>query len=73
MFEALTDKFEIIFKKLKGKGILKEDDVDVALKEIRIALLEADVNFKVVKSFIERVRQKAIGKKFLKVSHQHNR
>ncbi|HHW20272.1 MAG TPA: signal recognition particle protein [Thermodesulfovibrio thiophilus] len=65
MFEALTDKFEIIFKKLKGKGILKEDDVDVALKEIRIALLEADVNFKVVKSFIERVRQKAIGKEIL--------
>jgi len=65
MFEALTDKFEIIFKKLKGKGILKEDDVDVALKEIRIALLEADVNFKVVKSFIEKVRQKAIGKEIL--------
>ncbi|MCX7724656.1 MAG: signal recognition particle protein [Thermodesulfovibrio sp.] len=65
MFEALTDKLEAIFKKLRGKGILKEDDVDVALKEIRIALLEADVNFKVVKAFIERVRQKAIGKEIL--------
>lgn len=65
MFEALTDKLEAIFKKLKGKGILKEEDVDAALKEIRIALLEADVNFKVVKSFIERVRQKAIGKEIL--------
>ncbi|XCH46371.1 signal recognition particle receptor subunit alpha [Thermodesulfovibrio sp. 3907-1M] len=51
MFEALTDKLEAIFKKLKGKGILKEEDVDAALKEIRIALLEADVNFRVVKVF----------------------
>ena len=65
MFEALSDKLEAIFKKLKGKGILKEEGVDVALKEIRIALLEADVNFKVVKSFIDRVRQKAIGKEIL--------
>ncbi|MGC8795883.1 signal recognition particle protein [Thermodesulfovibrio sp.] len=65
MFEALTDKLEAIFKKLKGRGILKEEDVDSALKEIRIALLEADVNFKVVKSFIERVRHKAIGKEIL--------
>ncbi|MDI1472212.1 Signal recognition particle, subunit Ffh SRP54 [Thermodesulfovibrio sp. N1] len=65
MFEALSDKLEAIFKKLKGKGILKEEDVDVALKEIRIALLEADVNFKVVKSFIDRVRQKSIGKEIL--------
>ncbi|MCX8033694.1 MAG: signal recognition particle protein [Thermodesulfovibrio sp.] len=65
MFEALSDKLESIFKKLKGKGILKEEDVDAALKEIRIALLEADVNFKVVKSFIDRVRQKAIGKEIL--------
>jgi signal recognition particle subunit SRP54 len=65
VFEALSDKLEAIFKKLKGKGILKEEDVDVALKEIRIALLEADVNFKVVKSFIDRVRQKSIGKEIL--------
>ena len=65
MFETLTDKLEAIFKKLKGKGILKEEDVDAALKEIRIALLEADVNFKVVKCFIDRVRQKAIGKEIL--------
>lgn len=65
MFEALTEKLDAIFKKLKGRGILKEEDVDAALKEIRIALLEADVNFKVVKSFIERVRQKAIGKEIL--------
>lgn len=65
MFESLADKLENIFKKLKGKGVLKEEDVDSALREIRIALLEADVNFKVVKTFIERVREKAIGKEIL--------
>ncbi len=65
MFEALADKLESIFKKLKSRGVLKEEDVELALKDIRIALLEADVNFKVVKSFIERVRQKAIGKEIL--------
>ncbi len=65
MFEALTDKLEAVFKKLKGRGILKEEDVDSALKEIRIALLEADVNFRVVKAFVERVRQKAVGKEIL--------
>lgn len=65
MFESLSEKLEGIFKKLKGKGVLKEEDVDSALREIRIALLEADVNFKVVKTFIERVREKAIGKEIL--------
>lgn len=65
MFESLAYKLEGIFKKLKGKGVLKEEDVDSALREIRIALLEADVNFKVVKTFIERVREKAIGKEIL--------
>ncbi len=65
MFESLSEKLEGIFKKLKGKGILKEEDVDVALKEIRMALLEADVNFKVVKDFIQNIREKAIGKEVL--------
>lgn len=65
MFESLTEKLESIFKKLKGKGLLKEEDVDIALKEIRLALLEADVNFKVVKEFIQKVREKAIGKEVL--------
>ncbi len=61
MFDSLSEKLEGIFKKLKGKGILKEEDVDSALKEIRMALLEADVNFKVVKDFVQHVREKAIG------------
>lgn len=65
MFESLTEKLDSIFKKLKGKGLLKEADVDIALKEIRLALLEADVNFKVVKDFIQNIRAKAVGKDVL--------
>lgn len=65
MFEALSEKLDQIFKKLKGRGILKEEDVDLALKEVRLALLEADVNFKVVKEFIQHVRERAIGKDVL--------
>lgn len=65
MFESLTEKLESIFKKLKGKGLLKEEDVEVALKEIRLALLEADVNFKVVKGFVQKIKEKAIGKEVL--------
>jgi signal recognition particle subunit SRP54 len=65
MFENLSEKLENIFKKLKGRGVLNEESVNVALKEIRIALLEADVNFKVVRNFIEDVRAKAIGKEVL--------
>src|SRR5574342_207142 len=61
MFESLSEKLDSIFKRLKGRGLLKEEDVDVALKEIRLALLEADVNFKVVKDFVQRVREKAVG------------
>jgi signal recognition particle subunit SRP54 len=65
MLESLTEKLESIFKRLKGKGLLKEEDVEFALKEIRLALLEADVNFKVVKDFIQRIKEKAIGKEVL--------
>ncbi|TAL22254.1 MAG: signal recognition particle protein [Nitrospirae bacterium] len=65
MFESLTEKLESIFKKLRSRGLLKEDDVDAALKEVRLALLEADVNFKVVKDFIQKVKEKAIGREVL--------
>jgi signal recognition particle subunit SRP54 len=65
MFEALSDKLDSIFKKLKGRGLLKEEDVDVALKEIRLALLEADVNFKVVKDVVQQIRERAVGKEVL--------
>ncbi len=65
MFESLTDKLDNVFKKLKGKGTLDEESVGLALKDIRMALLEADVNFKVVKEFIEDVRIRAVGHEVL--------
>ena len=60
-FESLTDKLQNIFKNLRGKGRLTEEDVKAALKEVKMALLEADVNFKVVKQFIKSVEERAIG------------
>ena len=60
MFEALSEKLESIFKGLRSRGLLKEEDVDVALKHVRLALLEADVNFKVARDFIESVKSKAL-------------
>lgn len=65
MFENLTERLNSVFKKLKGRGILDEESVNAALKDIRIALLEADVNFKVVKEFVEDVRVKALGQEVL--------
>ncbi|TAK35010.1 MAG: signal recognition particle protein [Chloroflexota bacterium] len=65
MFESLSDKLQNVFKKLTGKGRLTEKDVDEAMREVRIALLEADVNFKVVKNFIARVREQSIGSEVL--------
>lgn len=61
VFENLSDKLQSIFDKLANKGKLTEGDVNVAMREVRLALLEADVNFKVVKDFIERVKQRSIG------------
>ncbi len=61
MFESLSDKLQNVFQKLRGKGRLNEGDVNDAMREVRLALLEADVNFKVVKDFIGRVKEKAIG------------
>lgn len=60
-FESLTDKLQNVFKNLRGKGRLTEADVKVALKEVKMALLEADVNFKVVKQFVKAVEERAIG------------
>lgn len=61
MFEFLTAKFEDLFYKIRNKGKLSPIDLDTAIREIRLALLEADVNFKVVKEFLENIKQKAIG------------
>ncbi|MBH1942400.1 signal recognition particle protein [Mobilitalea sibirica] len=64
-FENLSDKLQNIFKNLKGKGRLSEADVKTALKEVKMALLEADVNFKVVKSFVASVQERAVGQDVL--------
>ena len=60
-FENLSDKLQDTFKKLKGKGVLTEEDIDKAMREVKLALLEADVNFKVVKEFVAEVKAKALG------------
>ena len=60
-FESLTDKLQNVFKNLRSKGRLTEEDVKAALKEVKLALLEADVNFKVVKQFVKAVEERAIG------------
>lgn len=60
-FDSLSDKLQNIFKNLRGKGRLSEADVKAALKEVKMALLEADVNFKVVKQFVKSVEERAIG------------
>ena len=65
MFDNLSDKLESVFKKLRGQGVMSEDNIKDALREVRLALLEADVNFKVVKDFVENVRSKAVGTEVL--------
>lgn len=61
MFEALSDRLAAALKKITGRGVLRPEDVDAGLREVRLALLEADVNFKVVKEFVERVRARLVG------------
>jgi signal recognition particle subunit SRP54 len=65
-FESLSDRLQGIFKKLKGQTTLTEENMDAMFKEIRVALLEADVNFKVVKEFLNNVKEKAIGQEVIK-------
>lgn len=64
-FENLSNKLQDVFKQLKGKGKLTEKDVKTALREVKLALLEADVNFKIVKDFVNKVTEKAIGEEVL--------
>ncbi|MGN0734013.1 MAG: signal recognition particle protein [Emergencia sp.] len=64
-FESLSDKLQGAFKKLKGKGVLTEADINEAMREVKLALLEADVNFKVVKSFVSDVKEKCMGSEVL--------
>src|SRR5207244_9857829 len=65
MFEALSDKLKKVLKDLRGEGRLTQEHLEAAMREIRIALLEADVNYKVVKTFIDRVKEKALGQEVL--------
>ena len=66
MFESLTDKLQKVFDGLSSRGKLSEADVDAAMREVRLALLEADVNYKVVKDFVARVKERAIGAEVMK-------
>ena len=65
-FEGLTDKLQGVFKKLGSKGRLTEQDVKAAMREVRMALLEADVNYKVVKDFVAKVTERAVGEDIVK-------
>ncbi|MCQ2735292.1 MAG: signal recognition particle receptor subunit alpha, partial [Alphaproteobacteria bacterium] len=66
MFESLTDKLSKAFSKITSRGVLSEKDIDDAMREIRIALLEADVSLPVVKSFIAQVKEQSLGEKVVK-------
>lgn len=65
-FEGLADKLQETFKNLRGKGVITEKDIDAAMREVKLALLEADVNFKVVKNFVATVKEKALGADVMK-------
>src|SRR5215471_20568434 len=66
MFSQLSDKLQEIFKDLRGHGVISEANVDAALRQVRMALLEADVDFQVAKKFIGRVKEKALGEAVLR-------
>ncbi|HEU5395043.1 MAG TPA: signal recognition particle receptor subunit alpha, partial [Candidatus Methylomirabilis sp.] len=66
MFDRLTDRLAAVFRRLRGHGILTEENIAEALREVRLALLEADVHFAVVKEFLERVRARAVGQAVLR-------
>jgi len=66
VFENLSDRLQAVFSKLTGRGVLSEADVDAAMREVRMALLEADVNFKTVKEFVARVRERSVGADVMK-------
>ncbi len=65
MFESLTEKLELTFKRLRGQGKISEKNIDDALRDVRLALLEADVHVKVVKDFLDSVKAKSLGQEVL--------
>ena len=68
MFEELSRKLDSVFKKIKGQGKLSEDNIKEALRDVRRVLLEADVNFRVAKKFIQAVQEKAVGREIGRAS-----
>src|SRR6476660_2797961 len=66
MFDSLANRLQDVFRQIRGEGRLTAETVELALREIRLALLEADVNFKVVKAFIDRVRDRAVDQEVLR-------
>ena len=64
-FESLSEKLNAVFRNLRGKGKLSEEDVKAALREVRMALLEADVNFRVVKQFVNSIQERAVGEEVM--------
>ena len=68
MFNSLSDKLQNIVKKIKGQTRITEKELDLMLREVKLALLEADVNYKVVKDFIARIREKSLGESVMKSS-----
>src|SRR5881296_497113 len=66
MFDSLSESLSNVFRKLAGKGRLTEKNIEEGLKEVRMALLQADVNFKVVKEFVDKVAQKAVGQEVVR-------
>src|ERR1700674_4853246 len=66
MFDTLSDRLEGVFKKLKGQGRITERNIEEALREVRLALLEADVNIKVVRDFVDHVKARALGQEVLR-------
>ena len=61
MFDSLREKLDGVFKSLRGKGKLTQDDVKLAMRQVRLSLLEADVNFKVVKDLVAKISERAVG------------
>ena len=61
MFESLSDRLGDIFKSLSGRGRLTKEEVELGMREVRLALLEADVNFKVARALVDRIRERAVG------------
>src|SRR5438445_13611769 len=66
MFDSLSDRLEGVFKKLRGHGRITDSNIDEALREVRLALLEADVNIKVVRDFVDHVKKKTLGQEVLR-------